>query len=225
MRMLAKWDLWLHSNCVMLTEPDWAIQWNWFWATGRVLHTPSHILDQVLLKRRKRVRLCLCWTDIVQNQQCPHFQGQNQPPIPNLWYTLKWIVGAVVFAAYVQLRKGCVCVCACAFCIFMQICACAQSRSISCSSGNIALLWVGLQKHSNSTPQNIRKQNSDSAVIQLIGTMTEQAKMCCCFDEEPCIRRAYNYQSLIGWWGFCDFHFSFSFFRCCEAFCNLSMLW
>jgi len=28
--------------------------------------------------------------------------------------------------------------------------------------------------------------------------MTEQAKMCCCFDEEPCIRRAYNYQSLIG---------------------------
>ena len=64
----------------MLTEPDWAIQWNWFWATGRVLHTPSHILDQVLLKRRKRVRLCLCWTDIVQNQQCPHFQGPNQPP-------------------------------------------------------------------------------------------------------------------------------------------------
>ena len=36
---LAKWDLWLHSHCTMLTELDWAIQYNreesknWFWAT------------------------------------------------------------------------------------------------------------------------------------------------------------------------------------------------
>ena len=82
MRMLAKWDLWLHSNCVMLTEPDWAIQWNWFRATGRVLQTPSRCsqFGAGVAEKEKGVRIYLCWTDIVQNQQCPHFQGPNQPP-------------------------------------------------------------------------------------------------------------------------------------------------
>ena len=154
-----------------------------------------HSLDQVLLKRRKGVRFAELI--LTKTSSADINKKQIQPPIPNLWYTFMWIVGAVVFAAYVQLGKGCVC--ACAYCIFMQICACAQSRSISCRSGNIALLWVGLQKHSNPTLQNIQKQKSVSVVIQHIGIMTEQAKMCCCFDEEPCIRRAYNYQSLIGW--------------------------
>ena len=40
--------------------------------------TAVHSLDQVLLKRRKGVQNC--WTEIDQNQQCPHFQGPNQPP-------------------------------------------------------------------------------------------------------------------------------------------------
>ena len=97
----------------------------------------------------------------------PTFSRTKSTPIPNLWYTLKWIMGAVVFAAYVQLGKGCVC--ACAYCIFMQICACAQSRSISCRSGNIALLWVGLQKHSNPTPQNILKQKVIHQWFNILG--------------------------------------------------------
>ena len=180
-----------------------------------------HSLDQVLLKRRKDVQNLLNWNR--PKPAVPTFSRTKSTPIPNLWCTYKWIVGVVVFAAYVQLGKGCVC--ACAFCIFMQICACAQSCSISCRSGNIALLWVGLQKHSNPTPQNILKQkkwfSSDPTYWDHDWTGEDVLLFWWRAVHQTCLQLPkLNWMVRILW--FSNFIFIFC---CCEPFCCLSTLW
>ena len=100
-----------------------------------------------------------------------------------------------------------------------------QSCSISCRSGNIALIWVGLQKHSNPTPQNILKQkkwfSSDPTYWDHDWTGEDVLLFWWRAVHQTCLQLPkLNWMVRILWFSYFIF-----IFCCCEAFCNLSMSW